>query len=87
MDDAPLNNNSLTVGRVLRISELQLREGMNDVMLTVMRSDGTSQDINYSVNIEREEITLPPVGMLHTVSIHAIIRGWFMALHSCMFCA
>ena len=59
--------NSLTVGRVLRISELQLREGINEVMLTVVRSDGTSQVINYSVNIEREEVTIPPVGMLHTV--------------------
>ncbi|CAI8030338.1 hypothetical protein GBAR_LOCUS17201 [Geodia barretti] len=29
--------------------------------LTVVRSDGTSQVINYSVNIEREAVTLPPV--------------------------
>ncbi|CAI8056469.1 hypothetical protein GBAR_LOCUS30771, partial [Geodia barretti] len=50
-----------TIGRVLRISELQLREGINEVMLTVVRSDGTSQVINYSVNIEREAVTLPPV--------------------------
>ena len=55
----------------MRISEQVLREGTNNVLLSVRGSDGTSQDINFSVDFQREEVTLPPAGKLISLPL-----GW-----------
>ena len=55
------------VGGVVQIAEHHFRDGINDVRLVVMKADGTTEEINFTINIEMQEpsgsTTQPITGM------------------------